>query len=198
VTKRLSIEALPDQDLIDLVRRKDPQAFEALYQAYYGRLRATTIHFLGYDDSEGEDLVQETFAVALKKLPKVKIQTNLYGWLNRVCTLLCFERLRQRKRLLTTDDTGLLDALSHQGRDAAMREEEESEKAEQHRLVMEAMRQLAEPCRRILKLRDLDGASYAEISTRLKIPLGTVMSRLLRCREALKRQVQRSALKGVR
>lgn len=198
MTKRLSIQELPDQALIDLVRHKDPTAFEALYQAYYGRLRATTIHFLGHDDPEGEDLVQETFAVALKKLPKVEIQTNLYGWLNRVCTLLCFERLRQRKRLLTTEDAGLLDAMAQRGRDAALQSEEESEKEEQRRIVMGALEALALPCRQILTQRDLQGASYAEISKRLKLPMGTVMSRLLRCREALKLKVQRLALKGER
>lgn len=195
MVKRLSSEAPKDQELVALVRRKDPGAFEALYAAYYGRLRATTIHFLGYDDPEGEDLVQETFAVALKKLPKVTIQTNLYGWLNRVCTLLCYERLRHRKRLLITEDAGLLDALELRERQAGRRNEDEAEHEERRQLVRAAMAQLNEPCRRILALRDMEGASYVAISKRLKLPMGTVMSRLLRCRDALKQKVQRAALR---
>jgi RNA polymerase sigma-70 factor (ECF subfamily) len=187
-----------DQDLLDLVRRKAPNAFEALYQAYYGRLRATTIHFLGHDDPEGEDLVQETFTVALAKLPKVKIQTNLYGWLNRVCTLLCFERLRFRKRLLITEDAGLLDIMSQRGRDAAALSEEGLEKDEQGQMLRAALAGLKEPCRQILELRDIKGVSYAEISKLLKLPMGTVMSRLLRCRQLLKQKVQRTALRGAR
>jgi RNA polymerase sigma-70 factor (ECF subfamily) len=187
VKKRLLLspdESALEAELLALVKRKDPAAFDALYQAYYRRLRATTIHFLGHQDPEGEDLVQETFTVAMRKLPRLKVQTSLYAWLNRVCALLCFERLRQRKRLLSTDIDGLRGSLelaspAEGALDALV--------AGQRRQALRAgLGRLAPPCRRIVELRDIKGLSYAQISLKLKVPMGTVMSRLLRCRQALK------------
>ena len=48
---------------------------------------------------------------------------------------------------------------------------------------------MGEPCRGLLNLRDSQGKSYALISETLKVPMGTVMSRLARCRETLKQMV---------
>lgn len=193
MTKRLSSRAvLDDPALLALVTRKDPGAVDALYGAYFGRLRATTIHFLGHDDPEGEDLVQETFLVALKKLPSIRIQTNLYGWLNRVCTLLCYERLRQRKRLLSVDQEGLLDALAPMDRGRAAQDERE-QSDERAQALRESLQRMDERCRSVIQLRHIDGLSYAAISKKLKIPMGTVMSRLKRCREALAVRMQRQA-----
>lgn len=182
---------------MDLVVQKAPQAFDALYNAYYRKLRATTIHFLGHQDPEGEDMVQETFAVALAKLPTTRIQTNLYGWLNRVCTLHCFELLRQRKRVLAVDQEGLLDALALNDRSM----EEASGRIEVDEglaALRAAVAALGAPCRDILRLRHVEGLSYADVSKRLKLPLGTVMSRLKRCRDALALRMKRDQRRGRR
>lgn len=196
--KRLPVKLnAEDQALLDLVAQKAPEAFDALYNAYYRKLRATTIHFLGHQDLEGEDIVQETFAVAMAKLPKTSIQTNLYGWLNRVCALLCFERLRQRKRVLAVDQEGLLDALALDGR-AAAEASAGLEADEGLKALRGAMAALGGPCREILRLRHVDGLSYADVSLRLKLPLGTVMSRLKRCRDALAAKMKRDQNRGRR
>lgn len=188
MTKRLSIH---DEDkalearLLGMIRAGVPDAFDAIYRAYYRRLRATTIHFLGHQDPEGEDVVQETFAVALVKLPRLKVRSSLYGWLNRICALLCFDRLRQRKRVLATD---LVDLLASTGSTEAFTGPLDDLVEEQQRTALhQALAGLKVSCRRIIELRDLKGLSYAQVSLELKVPIGTVMSRLLRCRQALKR-----------
>ena len=48
------------------------------------------------------------------------------------------------------------------------------------------MDKISVECRRLLKMRDQDNKSYALIGEEMKVPIGTVMSRLSRCREALK------------
>jgi RNA polymerase sigma-70 factor (ECF subfamily) len=177
---------LSDEEILDLVRRKDPGAFEALYKAYQGRLTATAIHFLGYEDQDYLDMVQETFAVALKKLPETEIQTNLYGWLNRICALLCYERLRQRKKQLSSLQE---DMEFFSGGLAKERDQESSEQLERQEKLDFLRRQIARldaPCKKLVTLRDLEGKSYADIARVLGVPLGTAMSRLARCRQALK------------
>ena len=187
MTKRLSIhdeDKVLEARLLGMIRSGDPDAFDALYRAYYRRLRATTIHFLGYQDPEGEDVVQETFAVALDKLPRLKVRSSLYGWLNRICALLCFDRLRQRKRVLATD---LVELLASAGPAQAPVEPLDAMVREQQRAALHlALEGLKPRCRRIIELRDLKGLSYTQVSLELKVPMGTVMSRLLRCRQALK------------
>jgi RNA polymerase sigma-70 factor (ECF subfamily) len=55
-----------------------------------------------------------------------------------------------------------------------------------------AVSKLEEPCRSLVQDRDLDGLSYIELAKKHGLALGTVMSRLSRCREALKKNVMRS------
>ena len=56
--------------------------------------------------------------------------------------------------------------------------------------VEEELRQVAEPYRTVVVLRDIEGLSYEEIAEVLQISLGTVKSRLIRGREALKRRLE--------
>ncbi len=182
---------MDDQEILSQLKAKDPRAFEALYEAYHRRLKATAIHFLGYEDQDHLDVVQETFAVALKKLPRTKIQTNLYGWLNRICALLCFERLRGRKRTLNGLEEELESLAAKLGAARHRQQQEDSELEERLALLRRLIGEMDRPCRDILRLRDLQGLSYAALASKLKLPLGTAMSKLARCRQALKRLVQR-------
>jgi RNA polymerase sigma-70 factor (ECF subfamily) len=65
--------------------------------------------------------------------------------------------------------------------------QEKEEKEEALGLLRQAVKALGEPCRSLVSLRDLEGKSYAEVARQAKIPMGTVMSRLSRCREQLKK-----------
>jgi RNA polymerase sigma-70 factor (ECF subfamily) len=60
-------------------------------------------------------------------------------------------------------------------------------------IVREETARLGKPCRELLVLRVRQNLSYGELSAKLKIPIGTVMSRLARCKEALKTRVLKAA-----
>jgi DNA-directed RNA polymerase specialized sigma24 family protein len=82
-----------------------------------------------------------------------------------------------------------LDALSvGLARREAERREDGEEKAHQLKLLRALIKGIGKPCSRVLDLRDLRGSSFAAMSMALRIPIGTVLSRLSRCRQALKQQ----------
>jgi RNA polymerase sigma-70 factor (ECF subfamily) len=179
---------LEDRELVALVLAGDEKAQALFYKKYQSRLRSTCIHFLGYLDPECEDLVQETYVLAFKNFSQFDYRKDLYSWLNKICVNLCFQRLKSRQRLVVTQAEEL--ELAAQSQVHLQQDAEQGVlKQEAFDLVRKALRRLGDKCREIIQLRDLDGKSYIEIATALKLAPGTVFSRLARCRAALKQLV---------
>jgi RNA polymerase sigma-70 factor (ECF subfamily) len=188
---------LDDRQLVQKLLAKDREAENYFFRAYRDKLYNTSVHFLGYQDPEAEDVTQEAFLRALHKLSEFEFRSSLYTWLFRICVNLCYERIRKRKRQVAHLEEEL-ETLT--GPEAVSRQEREEENAEKNRLLelVETQKgRLGEFCRGLLEQRDRLQKSYAEISLDLKVPMGTVMSRISRCREALKRLVL-EALQGKR
>ncbi|SRR5260221_10959757 len=62
----------------------------------------------------------------------------------------------------------------------------------QLRLIEKSLLKIGKECAEVIRLRDFDGLPYVDIGITLKIPLGTVMSRLSRCKKALKTLVDQA------
>jgi RNA polymerase sigma factor (sigma-70 family) len=153
-------------------------------------LKPICVHFLGYQDSDIDDIIQQTFMIAFQKLPEFEPRSSLYTWLAHICVNLCYERIRKRKRVLVSLEEELDQLSSHLSRSAELKKEQDGEQGRKIRLLEKLMQTMGEKCRKILELRDKQGKSYAEVGKTLKIPIGTVMSQLARCRETLKQLVQ--------
>jgi RNA polymerase sigma-70 factor (ECF subfamily) len=181
---------LDEQELIQRILEGDEAAKNRFYAAYQKRLMPVAVYFLGYQDSDLEDVVQETFLIGFQKLKDFKPQASLYTWLAHICIHRCYKRLEKRKRALQPLDQELekiTSALSLRRHDTETRERE---KTKLLGLARKSLSTLGEKCREVIELRDFEGVSYAQIAKTLKIQMGTVMSRLARCREALKSLVQ--------
>ena len=182
-------------DELELIRRAlsgDEAAQSDFVARYDERLYRTAIHFLGYRDPEARDMVQQTFVIAWEKLESFEFNAQVYTWLNRICVNLCYDRLRFRQRQLLAQHEDLEAALGGSARAVEALKAEEALFHERAALLHQELRSLKKRCRELIDLRDLQGHSYAEVSRRLRLPLGTVMSSLARCREALKLRVLRA------
>ncbi len=177
---------LDDRQLVAGVLGGDEKAQEAFDGQFRARLKATAIHFLGYGEAEVEDVVQETFLTAHRNLGQFEFKSGLYLWLNRICVNFCMRRLRQRYRLLLSQQEEM--EAHSLGRSLAQQAErdEAREREEMARTLSQAILAMQEPCREVLTLRHLREEPYVRIAALVKVPIGTVMSRLARCREALK------------
>lgn len=179
---------MEEKELVARVLAAEAPAEEEFFRAYRPRLLRCSYYFLGSRDPEAEDVVQQTFLIALPKLKDFDFRAPLYAWLKRICVNLCYERLRHRKRMLASMDEDLEIYTRQAAREKHEAGDQEDEKAFLLELVKELQQTMDETSRRILRLRDVEGKSYSEIARVLEIPMGTVMSRLARSRQELKKR----------
>jgi RNA polymerase sigma-70 factor (ECF subfamily) len=142
-------------------------------------------HWLTQDRSEAEDLVQETYAKALRGFSSFQPGTNFRAWIYRIL-----------RNTFLTSRTGLKANVPLDFEDS----EEPSAGPEtpetvmiqrsQQQLVQQTMDEMPVHLREILLLCEVEEMSYQEIAETLAIPIGTVMSRLSRARRALRNRWQ--------
>ena len=140
--------------------------------------------WLTHDRHEAEDLVQETYAKALKGFSSFQQGTNFRAWIYRIL-----------RNAFLTSRTGLkaaatvpLDFENEEEVLPAVTETPESILLQRSnsQLLQQALDQLPVNYREILLLCEVEEMSYQEIAATLSIPIGTVMSRLSRARRALR------------
>src|SRR4051812_38909963 len=167
-----------DREMVEKFLRGDPDAEELFYSLFRPRLYRTAVYFLGSQDPDAEDVVQETFLIALPKIKDFDFCAPLYAWLRQICVYLCYERLRKRKRVLLSLEEDLETFTRKLAAERIREHDDEEEKQFKLALLEKLKMEMDESSRQILFLRDTQGESYSEISRILNIPIGTVMSRL--------------------
>ena len=172
-----------DRVLAVRARGGDRAAFAVLVQRYQRRLFALGLRYFR-NDADADDLVQETFLRAWRALDRFDETRPFAPWLFRIGVHWALTQLETRKRRSPEE---LTDDLRWHGPSP----EEHTEMSRTRREVNRAVGELPEEQRVILHLRVVEGMSYREIAETLEVPVGTVMSRLGRARETLRRKVNR-------
>lgn len=183
-------EPLTDRVLVERAARGDEIAFSELVNRHYKRALRVSFGLLK-DRHDAEDVVQEAFARVHKRLGDFEGQSAFYTWLYRIVVNLSIDFLRKRKRERRVDieDERARDALRG-GEELwpRFRDGDPGEDAERVRLRARlelAFGDLPEIHRSVLLLRELEGFSYEEIASTLRIKKGTVMSRLFHARKSM-------------
>jgi RNA polymerase sigma-70 factor, ECF subfamily len=147
--------------------------------------------WLTRDGAEADDLVQETYAKALRGFGSYQAGTNFRAWIYRI---LRNSFLNSRTGLKTTV---AFDEEEHESvtTDSSTPESVLIERANRE-MVQEALAELPVHFREILLLCEVEEMSYQEIADTLSIPQGTVMSRLSRARKALRGVLQQKIQGG--
>lgn len=172
-----------DSRLIQATLEGDTDAFGKLVQKYQDRLFNGISHMLG-NPSEAEDVVQEAFVLAFTRLSSFQAKSQFYTWLYRIAINTGISHKRKKRPVVSLDaDNSPALGLTDNKSDAPDRGiEVEEQTVEVHR----ALSRLSEEHRRILVLREMDGLCYESISEILKLPVGTVRSRLHRARAQMR------------
>ncbi len=184
----------PDEDIgiIALVRKGDVDAFEKLVRKYQKMLFNIAYRMTDNYEEAGE-VVQDTFLSAYRNLHAFKGMSRFSTWLCSIVINLSKNRLLQVKAARQHEAYSLDDPVEADdgtiARDVASGEPsvvDTLEKEEIRRKVQNCIGGLESEFREVIVLRDIQGFSYDEVSDILKIPEGTVKSRLFRARDALK------------
>jgi RNA polymerase sigma-70 factor (ECF subfamily) len=164
------------------------QALDYAPQLYSTALRMTR------NQSDAEDLVQDTFLRAYRSFHTFRDGTNLRAWLFRIMTNAYINSYRARQRrpietdLADVEDLYLYRRLPNlQQAAAGLSAEDAFMDLFTDTEVKQALEELPENFRLPVLLADVDGFAYKEIAEMLDIPVGTVMSRLHRGRKAMQR-----------
>jgi len=140
--------------------------------------------------ANAEDLVQETFLKAVKAQASFDEKTNCKAWLFKIMTNTFIDQYRKASRSPKIVE---LDDEIERSMTAANSPDQELASALMDDDVNRAIESLPEKYRIPILLCDVEEFSYAEIADILKIPIGTVMSRLYRGRRLLRKSLSEYA-----
>jgi len=168
-------------------------AWATLVEQYQRRIWHVAFQFTGRAD-EAEELTQEIFLHLLKVLKSFDSSGSLPAWIQRVARNYAIDhyRRRRRERALVTEGEDFDDAVrltpDHSGDANPHRALEEKDRAD---FLRAGIDKLPAELSQAVILRDLQGMSYEEMATTLRVPLGTVKSRINRGRLELARRLSR-------
>lgn len=169
----------------------EPEFFEAAALPLFEQLY-NLAHWLTGDRPEAEDLVQETYAKALKGIRSFQEGTNFRAWMFRILR----NTFLTSRSGLKAQNTVYLDAEENEAEVPAhtITPELIALQLESSESLFTAITELPIVYREVILLSDVEDLSYREIAQVLAVPVGTVMSRLSRARSLLKKAlVARSA-----
>jgi RNA polymerase sigma-70 factor (ECF subfamily) len=151
-------------------------------------------HWLTQNREEAEDLVQETYAKALKGFSSFQLGTNFRAWMYRILRNTFLTSRTGLKVTMTvpldSEEDGPELAVEHDTPETWLIERSNRE------LLQSAIDELPVYFREILLLCEVEEMSYQEISETLSVPIGTVMSRLSRARKTLRDRLRPPAQVG--
>jgi RNA polymerase sigma-70 factor (ECF subfamily) len=180
-------------------RAGDRSAYGQIVALYQDRLFNALLRMVG-EIEEARELTQETFTRGLEKIETFRGEASPYTWLFRIAMNLAISNLRrsQRARIFS------LDGASHDGNGMSQHGHQAStlidrvasaldesppqavERAERQQMVLNALGRIDGEYRAVLIMRDVEGFDYQQMAEVLKLPLGTLKSRLFRARLALR------------
>ena len=189
----MSADHSTETDNIDALIRRclkgDQLAWEAIVRQYRRKVFNVAYKFVGKHD-EAEDLTQDIFLKIFKSLETFDRRANFQTWLISVSRNLCIDHYRSvRKERETidreTDTAELAAAAPGPSQLAALEQRDRVE------LLREALASLPKTLRTAVLMPDLQELSYHEIAVALRLPEGTVKSRINRGRSELARQIRK-------
>ncbi|MDZ7374052.1 MAG: sigma-70 family RNA polymerase sigma factor [candidate division KSB1 bacterium] len=179
-----------DEELIERFQKGDREAFEQIVERYKDQLLNFAYRFLG-SRQEAEDVVQDTFLRVYRNRKAYRRVARFSTWIYTIAGNLAKTELRKRKRrkLFSISDLGF-EEKDYEISDLTYNPEDDVEGTLKEEIIQKEIERLPPKFREVIILRDVQGLSYEEIALILRIPIGTVKSRVNRARLRLQRRLK--------
>ncbi len=189
-----SAEKLAFLATLQRAKEGDLKAFEEIYQLYHRRIYNAVYGMLG-DPDDAQDVTQDVFMRLHDALPTLRADEAFSTYLYRIALNLCRDRARRKKRVRfqsmdtpRADDDGDVEPMEFP--DAGKLPEELLTTDELQARVREAVLTLSTDHKAVIVMHHFQGMEVNDIARILKVPTGTVKSRLARGRDQLHRKLR--------
>ena len=172
--------------LVERCRAGDLAAFETIYRTHSGRLYSVACRVLG-NPTDAEDLLQEIFLAAHRKLESFRGESALGTWLYRLAMNLCLDHLRSR----ANRSGQLTDSLDEEFGLDDVGSRRLAERTVARMDLERALAQLPDGCRTAFVLHDVEGLEHREVAAALGIAEGTSKSQVHKARMRLRAMLGR-------
>ena len=168
-------------------------AFNALVLHYQDNVFNTALRILG-DEDLASDATQEAFLSAFRSIGSFR-GGSFKAWLMRTVTNACYDELRRQKRRPSvplepeTDDGEEIDSPRWLA-DPSMSPEQKAEADEVEHAIQHCLNNLPIEFKTVVVMADIQGMDYSEVAIAVRVPLGTIKSRLARARLRLRECLQ--------
>lgn len=187
VRENASASSLEDDQLVSQAMDGDQAAFRQLMEKYQKPLYFHVIKMVK-DKEQIEDLIQESFVKAFDNLSSYNTNYAFSTWLYRITTNHTIDYLRKKKleTMSISDPVKTKDGeMSIQLEDEQAETDRRIIRKQRSKIIHQAIEDLPDKYRVVIKMRHLEELSYDEIATELDLPLGTVKAHIFRAREML-------------
>jgi len=177
-----------DLVIIERVMNGDSEAFSILVERYQDRIYSVALGYT-YNRDDAVDITQDTFVKAYQKIRTFDSASAFYTWLYRIAinTSIDFLRKKKTRNIDSLDDAKYQEVgFEPMSRDPGADPEKVAVRSEQAAILRKAVSSLSHKLRSVAVLHDVEGLSQEEVARILRIPLGTVKSRVSRARAELK------------
>lgn len=184
----------PDGELLKRIARGDDDAFKTLFDRHYRLAYSVIYRHIGVQ-AVAEDLVQEAFLRvyrnAAKWEPSAKFSTWFYTIVSNLCLNYKRDRARDKLRLLSGGDEEGGNTLEQLAGASDPEPDDQDERAQNSRVIREALAELPENQRMALILSKYENKSYEEIAEVLDTTVAAVKSMTARARVTLREKLSR-------
>lgn len=181
-----------DALVVEKIVAGDAASYELLIRKYQSKLFSTVLHMVKNREL-AEDIVQESFLRAFRKLDTLNNRSQFYPWIKRIALNMALNHFEKEKRVLDVekddDESSFFENIA-----SGESPEELTLKEEMRKYVRLFVDSLPDRLRVVILLREVEDMSYDEIAEMLNIPLGTVRSRLFNARNIIKERLVKQGL----
>lgn len=171
-----------ERELLKKCQAGDARFFEPIVRAYEPRGLRIALGMMG-NHEDAQDVLQEAFVKAWQTLDRFDLNRSFGPWFFQIVRNHCRDALRSRKARFSREALG--ERLETLPADPERGPERRLERRLAKERLWKALAKLSEDHREIIVLKELEGFRYGEIAGILRIPEGTVASRLFHARRAL-------------